>query len=195
MSDDSFLDAVQGVTPLKIEVKVDLRKHTNSAEALAARRAAALIDHKADPNKLSTSHVDMVQPYDIIAWKKHGVQDGVYRKLRLGKYPLEARLDLHRKTVEQARRDVFSFIEDCMRYDLRTVIILHGKADKKDNPALLKSWLNQWLPEFDEVLAFHSAQPAHGGTGAVYVLLRKSENKKQETREKHGLKGAIFSER
>jgi hypothetical protein len=41
---------------------------------------------------------------------------------------------------------------------------------------------------FPEVMAFHSAQRFHGGTGAVYVLLRKSAKQKEQTLEKLGLK-------
>ena len=43
---------------------------------------------------------------------------------------------------------------------------------------------DRWLRELDVVQAFNSAQPQHGGTGAVYVLLRKSEEKKRENRER-----------
>lgn len=183
-----FKDAMGDVTPLKVEAKIRLKKHQKDTLTIAQRRKAATIDPQADTNHLSDNFVDMVKPYDIISYKKDGVQEGVYRKFRLGKYELDARLDLHRRTVEQARSEVFRFIEDAMKYDLRTLIILHGKGEKEAVPALLKSWTNKWLREFDDVIAFHSAQPQHGGTGAVYVMLRKSERKKQETREKHRIK-------
>jgi DNA-nicking Smr family endonuclease len=49
---------------------------------------------------------------------------------------------------------------------------------------VLKGFVNQWLRDLDPVQAFHSARPEHGGTGAVYVLLAKSEAKKQENRER-----------
>ena len=183
-----FNEAVGDVTPLKTEARITLSKQQRDTLAIAQRRQAAITDAKADPNHLSDNHVHMVKPYDIIDYKKDGVQEGVYRKFRLGKYELDARLDLHRKTVQQAREEVYRFIADAMKYDLRTLIILHGKGEKEATPALLKSWTNKWLREFDDVIAFHSAQPQHGGTGAVYVMLRKSERKKQETREKHRIK-------
>ena len=50
--------------------------------------------------------------------------------------------------------------------------------------AKIKSYVNHWLREIPEVLAYHSAQRHHGGVGAVYVLLRKSEQKKQQNRER-----------
>ncbi|MFT5593059.1 MAG: DNA-nicking Smr family endonuclease [Oceanicoccus sp.] len=183
-----FKNAVGDVTPLKIDERVSLNKNQQDSLAVAQRRQAAVTDIQEDPNHLSDNHVEMVKPYDIIQYKKDGVQEGVYRKFRLGKYEIDARLDLHRRTVQQAREEVYRFIADAMKYDLRTLIILHGKGEKEATPALLKSWTNKWLREFDDVIAFHSAQPQHGGTGALYVMLRKSERKKQETREKHRIK-------
>lgn len=183
-----FQDAMSGVTPIKVEERVTLNKSTTDSHSVLKRRLAATEVTEKDRNHLSGDYVDMVKPYDILEYKKDGVQEGVYRKFRLGKYDIDARLDLHRKTVEQARIEVFQFIEDAMKYDLRTLMILHGKGESEPVPALLKSWVKTWLPQFDDVLAFHSAQQHHGGTGAVYVMLRKSERKKQQTREKHRIK-------
>ncbi|TMO58770.1 Smr/MutS family protein, partial [Pseudoalteromonas aurantia] len=50
---------------------------------------------------------------------------------------------------------------------------------------VLKSYTNKWLQEMPQVLAFHSALKCHGGSGSTYVLLRKSDEKKQENRERH----------
>ena len=61
------------------------------------------------------------------------------------------------------------------------MLITHGKGELRDKPALLKSCVNHWLKELDSVLAFHSAQPHHGGSGASYVMLRKSSNKRVNT--------------
>ena len=66
--------------------------------------------------------------------------------------------------------------------------INHGKgARSKDSQAIIKSHLARWLPQFKEIMAFHSAQGFHGGTGAVYLLLRKSEKAKDRVRERLGL--------
>ena len=51
--------------------------------------------------------------------------------------------------------------------------------------ALLKSHVSAWLPQLPAVMAMHSAERRHGGSGALYVLLRKSERKKAENRERH----------
>ena len=190
MDDFSDFKAAMGdVSPLKVDARVDLKKNKQDSQSVQARRQAATAVASKDANHLSDDYVEMVKPQDILSFRGNGLQDGVFRKLRQGKYALDARLDLHRKTVEQARSDVYRFIDDAMRYDLRTVIILHGKGEKEATPALLKSWINKWLRQLDSVMAFHSAQQFDGGTGAVYVMLKKSERKKQETRELHGIKG------
>ncbi|HAG96681.1 MAG: DNA endonuclease SmrA [Pseudomonadales bacterium] len=183
--EDLFRKELEGVKPL-VQNRVSIRNSAQGpSEAQLARREAAITDLKRDENLLTTEYVEMVDPHDIIEYKRPGVQEGVYRKLRLGKYSVDAVLDLHRKTVEQSRTEVFEFIQECTRMGLRTVMILHGKGDRSQPPALLKSYVNKWLPSLPVVMAFHSAQKHHGGAGALYVLLKKNAEKKQENRERH----------
>ena len=88
-------------------------------------------------------------------------------------------------TAKQARQEVFSFISEAGQLGLRTLLIVHGKGQSAAGSAptaVLKGLVNHWLRELQTVQAFHSAQPLHGGTGAVYVLLRKSAEKKRENR-------------
>ena len=127
---------------------------------------------------LSLDYSPMLKPEDIVEYKKDGVQDGVYKKLRLGKYPIQAKLDLHRKTLKDARNEILSFLRQCLRMDIRTVIIVHGKGERSNPPAMMKSYVANWLSQINDVQCVHSAQQFHGGTGAVYVMLRKSDDKK-----------------
>ncbi|MGI9273862.1 MAG: DNA endonuclease SmrA [Endozoicomonas sp.] len=138
-----------------------------------------------DPNFLSLDNPWRVKPHDHLEYKKDGVQEGVFKKLRLGKYEIDARLDLHQHTVKEARKAVFEFINDCSEHELRTVLIVHGRGLRSDPPAIIKSYVNTWLREMEQILAFHTAQRIHGGSGAVYVVLRKSERQKLENRERH----------
>jgi DNA-nicking Smr family endonuclease len=188
--ENNFFEEMKDVKPLPNAPKADVGKKQVLTPGHEIRRMAAVRAKFLDLNPLVVSeHIDMLGPNDILDFRRPGVQLGVYKKLRLGKYDIEARLDLHRQTVESARLEVFRFVRDCHRYGLRTVIILHGKGDRNpDKVALLKSHLANWLTELDEVMAFHSAQKHHGGTGAAYVLLRKNEQEKQNNRERHGLK-------
>ncbi|RDL42896.1 DNA endonuclease SmrA [Marinomonas piezotolerans] len=181
-----FAQEVQGIRPLE-KNEVYLGKKQGDVD-FVERQKAALIAKVEDRNHLSQDYVERVDPNDMLEYKRPGVQDGVFKRLRQGKYGVEARLDLHRKTVEHARREVFQFVEDCMRNDIRVGIIVHGKGDRTPDPtnqATIKSFINKWLRDLDNVMAFHSAQRHHGGLGAVYVLMRKSEQARLENWERH----------
>ncbi|MBQ0795740.1 DNA endonuclease SmrA [Zhongshania sp.] len=186
MNDDDrlFAEEMVGVKPLEIERRVVIRKDDGGAVNIAARRAAATAQSNAR-NFLSTSEIELLDPYYVLEFKREGVQNGVFRRLKQGKYAIEARLDLHKMTVEQARLQVFEFIREAMKADLRTIMIVHGRGHHSESTgAVLKSYVNRWLPEMEEVQGFCSAQPQHGGAGAVYIMLRKSEKKKQENRDR-----------
>jgi len=183
--DDLFQQEMSGVKPLPQTQAVDKPRSTAPTDSQLAAREAATADLKLDPNYLTTEYVEMVDPHDVLEYKGNGVQEGVYRKLRLGKYNTEAVLDLHRKTLQQARKEVFEFIQDSHRFGLRTVMILHGKGEQSNPQALLKSYVNKWLPSMPQVMAFHSAQKQDGGAGAMYILLKKNETRKQQNREQY----------
>ncbi len=182
-----FQKEMQDVTPIRSTTKANIQKRQTSTPGQLIRRAAAQED-LADPNFLSLDNPKKVNPHDLLVWKKAGIQEGVFKKLRLGKYEIDARLDLHMKSAREARQDIFQFINDCQKMELRTVLIVHGKGDNSRSPVKLKSYILTWLPQFESVLALHSAQREHGGSGATYVLLRKSEREKQENRERHARK-------
>lgn len=190
--DDIFLEEMADVKPLAREPRERL-KRAAEAVALKARRAAAEGLNKTPLNPLVDEGVEPLDAWYVLSFKRPGIQNGVYKKLRMGRYETEARLDLHRMTVGQARDEVNNFIKESMALGLRTVLILHGKGQRKTEQtqtAVLKGYVNQWLQDLEPVQAFHSAQPIHGGTGAVYVLLRKSAEKKRENRERF-MKGRV----
>lgn len=180
-----FEREMRDVQPIKSEPKVPLGRQDAPEVTLAQRREAAVkAAVGADENFLSGEYVPPLDPHDVLDFKRDGVQNGVYRNLRLGKYTIDARLDLHGMTVEESRRAVFQFVQDCMAQDVRCGLITHGKGVGRERPALLKSCVAHWLPLMHEVLAFHSALPQHGSNGATYVLLRKSERKRQDNWER-----------
>tara|TARA_R110001592_G_scaffold248308_1_gene510584 strand:- start:53333 stop:53899 length:567 start_codon:yes stop_codon:yes gene_type:complete len=186
-SDDLFAQEFEGVIPLKND-RVEITKKPVVTPGVRVRRRLAegsLL--KEDP--LASFEVPALKSNDVLEFKRPGIQNGVFKKFRLGHYEIEARLDLHKLSVDEARREVFRFLRECIEYELRTAIILHGKGDRNpDKIAILKSHLAVWLPQIDEVMAFHSAQRHHGGTGAVYIMLKKGSRAKQHNREMHGLK-------
>ena len=178
---DFFLSQMKDVKPIKVEEKVALASPHQDKTSLEKRRKAATAELEKDKNFLSGEYIEPLDPLSVIEFKRDGVQNGVYRSLRMGKYQIDARLDLHNMTVDQARNAVFQFVHDCMANDIRCALITHGKGEGREQPAQLKSCVAHWLPQLKDVMAFHSAQKRHGWVGATYILLRKSEKKKQET--------------
>ncbi len=184
-----FLDEMSGVTPLKRESRVRLEGGKNARDSSQElRREAAVTDKLRDGNVLTEDGLAItpLDPWYVLEYKRPGVQNGVFRKLKQGKYEADARLDLHRMTTRVARKELFEFIRDSHLLGIRSVMIIHGKGESKaerERSSILKGCTDHWLRELETVQAFHSAQPRHGGTGAVYVLLRKSEEKKRENRE------------
>lgn len=116
-----------------------------------------------------------VQPGDPVFYAQHSVPRAVARRLKRGQYRIDAELDLHGLRLEEARQATLQFIQDCRRHDLGCVRIIHGKGWRSGNDGpVLKPNVNHWLRHIADVLAFCSATPADGGTGAVYVLLKRA---------------------
>lgn len=109
---------------------------------------------------------------DELVFIRPGLQRSVLRKLRRGYYSVTRQLDLHGLTVPEAREVLGEFLTTCLASGDRCVRIIHGKGNNSRNQQpVLKVKLNGWLRRRNEVLAFCSARPVDGGTGAVYILL------------------------
>ncbi|MHB8407495.1 MAG: Smr/MutS family protein [Acidiferrobacterales bacterium] len=127
----------------------------------------SLLSDDYDPAEIETG--------DELAFVRSGVSQRVWRKLRRGQYAIQAQLDLHGRVVAEARELVADFLRDARTKGRRCVRIIHGKGLSSEGKLpVLKGKVNSWLRQKDEVLAFCSAPRRDGGTGAVYVLLRRS---------------------
>ncbi len=106
-----------------------------------------------------------------------GIQRRVLRRLRRGQFAVQAVLDLHGSTREQAHRELAGFIAKSQNKGFTCVRIIHGKGygSGPEGP-VLKQAVACWLGRSPEVLAYASARPVDGGTGAVYVLFSKHKS-------------------
>lgn len=193
--EDDFREAMQDVAPLKKgrSVADATAKPAEPTIGQLRRRDGAegkTDTPKEDPNYLTLGEVPPVDPRQLLEWKKDGVQRQVFSKLKQGRYDLQGELDLHRHTVKEAREAVYKFVALAQAKDWRAVRITHGRGEFSPTPARLKSYVNAWLRCMPEVIAFHSALRNQGGSGSLYVLLRKSANQKEFNREVHGFKGS-----
>lgn len=118
--------------------------------------------------------VGTLETSDEMLFVRSGIQHGLLRKLRRGQFSTSGQLDLHGLTIPEARQALASFLHGSQIRGAQCVIIIHGKGyGSQHKQPILKNKVNSWLQQHSEVLAFCSAQPANGGTGAVYVLLRR----------------------
>jgi DNA-nicking Smr family endonuclease len=99
-----------------------------------------------------------------------GLDRRTAERLRRGELPIEARLDLHGLTQEEAHAALGRFLGRAHGAGRRCLLVITGKG------AVLREAVPRWLAEGEaqaRVLASSPAQPRHGGGGALYVLLRR----------------------
>lgn len=139
------------------------------------------------PKPIPRPHADIPEPWscqpstggaplavgDVLEFQRPGVQHRLMLRLRQGRIAAQRSLDLHGNTTDQACRQLPQFLAQALADGLRCVHIVHGKGYRSpEQRPVLKTLLYHWLHRCPEVLAYCSALPKDGGTGAVYVLLR-----------------------
>ena len=183
-SETSFLEAMGDVKPLSQD-KINTHDPSRSVQT-KQQHAEQISASTKQAVPLSLGEVIPVLPDDFLTYKQAGIQDGVYKNLRLGKYSLDLQLNLTGLTLEMSAIALYNTLNDSHAKGHRAILLRHGKGENsKPFPALKKSYVNQWLREIEPVIAFHTAQPVHGGLGATYVLLKKHAEQKLINREKN----------
>jgi DNA-nicking Smr family endonuclease len=105
-------------------------------------------------------------------FRRTTVSLAMFRKLRRGEYSVQDEIDLHGCTAVEARAALYEFLAEASSLGVRCVRVIHGKGRRSGHAGpVLKRKLGRWLQVRDDVLAYCSARPVDGGTGAVYVLL------------------------
>ena len=132
------------------------------------RRVAPISSPRHSPHR--TEQAD-VSDQDFVA---KGVDRREIRKLKNGEYIVRERRDLHGMTGAEAVASVGRFIENSRHRGHRCVCIIHGRGlHSTGNQPILKARVREYLRSHRSVLAYTDAPVSDGGSGAVYVLLRK----------------------
>jgi DNA-nicking Smr family endonuclease len=173
ISDDDrelFRDAASGSRRLEQDKIAPHRKRPSPRpQKRLEDEAQVMQDAMADPPEYYE-----VETGEELLYQRNGVQKQVMRKLKKGQISIEAELDLHRMTSDQAKQALQLFLRNAQQSHKRCVRIIHGKGHgSKDKKPVLKTKVSYWLKQRNEVLAFCSAPAFDGGTGAVYVLLKR----------------------
>jgi len=163
-----FRDAVRDVKPIS-----NARQLVRASAPLPRARFTRADRHAVLRESLSGSTDDpAIAAGDELAFHRAGLQSPVLRKLRRGQYRVEAELDLHGLNVAAAKLALREFLADALHRQMHCVRIVHGKGLRSGHRGpVLKSAVSGILRRTGAVVAFASARPVDGGTGAVYVLL------------------------
>lgn len=164
-----FRRAMQGVKPLKAgPARAAPQPPTSSP-----RKQPVQVKPLAEDPFSDYETLDPVGSEDSLSFARSGISARFLRRLQRGDKGIEASLDLHGKTIEEARQVLYQFLLQCQAAGRKQVLIVHGKG-RFGNKPILKNKLNHWLRQTELVLAFCSAKLKDGGTGAVYVLLKSA---------------------
>lgn len=183
---DAFMQEMADVVPIEHNDKVAIKSSDPLDLAKKLKREAVEREEYYNKYGLSLTLDRPLHPYDRISFKQNGIQSGVFKNLRLGKYPIESRVNLTQMTLEEAKNTLAEAIELNFKLGIRVMLVQHGLGlNSQPIPSKLKSYVNMWLPTIPHVIACHSAHQAHGGLSATYVLMKKNPHQKMINREKH----------
>jgi len=118
-------------------------------------------------------------PPELAAGGASGVDKRTAARLKRGQLPIEASIDLHGMTQDEAHRALAAFLEGAQTASRRAVRVITGKGLRPGGGigvlrAAVPRWLNE-APNRRRLLAFSQARPKDGGEGALYVLLKKKK--------------------
>ncbi len=108
-----------------------------------------------------------------LRWHKDGLRPRIMRRLRQGRYSVADELDLHHMRSDEAQLAIIEFVNQARDRQLTCVRIIHGKGLRSRIQPKLKQLTAKLLRRMPGILAYCSARPVDGGTGAVYVLLSR----------------------
>lgn len=173
-----FLAEMAGVTPLP----KDPRGRIEKPQSLPSQPLSAIDEYEAlaDLRDLVTGRGEFTIQYtdEYMEGLAPGVDRRLAQRLHRGDYAVQAHLDLHGHTVEEAKVLVDRFLTAAYAAGQRCMLLIHGRGlNSKDNKPVLKEQVRIWLSHgrlSRLVLAFATAPLTNGGAGAVYVLLRRA---------------------
>ena len=170
-----FKKALTGVKPIDNGNIAQIKpKRVKKIDAQTlAKRAAAEGSAEQELTEISDTQaiLNPVASQAALSYRIATLQHKVFEDLKAGKIRWFEAVDLHGCTVEQARAAVLQIIQIAKDANQNVIKIVHGKGPE----AILKTYVNGWLRQHRDVLAFVSAPENQGGTGAVLVLLKRAE--------------------
>lgn len=180
---DLFQRAMNGVTPMSHDCvapePVDAKAMVASIQESLRRQDQEVIEAMYGLVK-GTDRFDITCTGEYLEGHVIPVDSNTLRKLKAGEFTTQSHLDLHGYTKQAAEAALVSFILNAHAMGHRVVLVIHGRGLKSSQGPVLKEHLVRWLTTGSLshlILAFCSARPCDGGTGALYILLKKQPKK------------------
>jgi DNA-nicking Smr family endonuclease len=170
-----FMRAVGKVAPIANQERVWSPPQRPSTRPLQQDldNEAVMHESMSDDFDIST----LLDADDQLSFRRPGIGTDITRKLRKGEWSIQGQIDLHGLRSDEARNAMGQFIRDAKRMGWRCVRVVHGKGlGSPGREPVLKSKVQRWLVQKNEVLAFVQAKPSDGGGGALLVLLGPSQS-------------------
>jgi DNA-nicking Smr family endonuclease len=110
---------------------------------------------------------------DVVSYRRNEVPPETLRRLQRAQFVIEDEVDLHLLPEREAEDLLRRFLASAREAAHHCVLIVHGKGLHSPFGPVLKHTVERVLNQRADVLAYASAPAAHGGTGAVLVLLAR----------------------
>lgn len=166
-----FQAAIGKVKPLELQPRAQLK-----GAAPAPIPKQQMLDDEAAVRESVSDEVDITSLLDTdadLSYRRPGVGPDVPQKLRRGVWSIQAQVDLHGLSTDDAREALGKFIRTAHKQGIRCIRVVHGKGLGSPGKApVLKDKVRRWLVQKAEVLCFVQAPPMQGGKGALLVLLQ-----------------------
>jgi DNA-nicking Smr family endonuclease len=170
-----FTRAVGKVAPIANQERVWSAPQRPSTRPLQQDLDDEAVMHESMSDEFDIS--TLLDVDDQLSFRRPGIGTDVTRKLRKGEWSIQGQIDLHGLRSDEARNAMGQFIRDAKRMGWRCVRVVHGKGlGSPGKEPVLKSKVQRWLVQKNEVLAFVQAKPSDGGGGALLVLLGPSQS-------------------
>ena len=165
-----FQRAVGTVKPLPSRPRVELNGTPAPPKAFQQKLDDDRVLHESLSDDFDVS--TLLDTDDELSYRRSGIGTDVTQKLRKGHWSLQGQIDLHGLRSDEAREALGQFIRDAYKRGWRCVRVVHGKGlGSPGKTPVLKSKVQRWLVQKNEVLAFVQAKASEGGAGALVVLL------------------------
>lgn len=173
-----FRDSMRDVTPLAASDKV---VHTREDTRPIPKKIQE--DEQPLPENSLSDYLSLeIAAGDEWSFLRPGLSRQTLRRMRRGYWGIQAHLDLHGFTRDEARSELAAFLDASSNRNFRCVCVIHGRGlGSKNREPILKIRVGNWLVQRNDVLAFCQARPEDGGSGAVLVLLKASDKQKNKS--------------